>query len=378
MATEGGSKGTLSRQALPAKFGERPDAADATHRQDRLPAIKDEAFGNPDMADDFSVYFGDADLLQSESAIFPDLVSETLSGSFPKRPTQHLPNRRQLFLGRVSDNHRHHLHLLWGCHPFQCVLIWHTNSGRKGRVGNMGMEKTQRQFWENFWQRRQEWGEWDEVSQLQYDALKILFPELASFQVLEAGSGTGRVSLRLAKEGAKVTLLDFSEEALRLSRQLMGAWGISAATVVGSLSALPFRDDQFTLVWNGGVLEHYSEAEQRRMLSEMVRVSAQWVVVMVPYRKALFYRWAKGYLELRGKWVFGEECPLETLAPLVPADAVLVREFDIGRETTLRWLRSFDFLPRPLRRPETVPSFYRWLLQRVRGYLLVALLQKRR
>ena len=242
----------------------------------------------------------------------------------------------------------------------------------------MGMEKTQRQFWENFWQRRQEWGEWDEVSQLQYDALKILFPELASFQVLEAGSGTGRVSLRLAKEGAKVTLLDFSEEALRLSRQLMGAWGISAATVVGSLSALPFRDDQFTLVWNGGVLEHYSEAEQRRMLSEMVRVSAQWVVVMVPYRKALFYRWAKGYLELRGKWVFGEECPLETLAPLVPANAVLVREFDIGRETTLRWLRSFDFLPRPLRRPETVPSFYRWLLRRVRGYLLVALLQKRR
>jgi len=41
----------------------------------------------------------------------------------------------------------------------------------------MGMEKTQRQFWENFWQRRQEWGEWDEVSQLQYDALKILFPQ---------------------------------------------------------------------------------------------------------------------------------------------------------------------------------------------------------
>jgi len=107
MVTEGGSKGTLSRQALPAKFGERPDAADATHRQDRLPAIKDGAFGNPDMADDFSVYFGDADLLQSESAIFPDLVSETLSGSFPKRPTQHLPNRRQLFLGRVSDIRRH-------------------------------------------------------------------------------------------------------------------------------------------------------------------------------------------------------------------------------------------------------------------------------
>jgi SAM-dependent methyltransferase len=241
----------------------------------------------------------------------------------------------------------------------------------------MGVEKAQRQFWGRFWQKGQAWGEWDEVSQAQYDALKALFPEPASLRVLEAGSGTGRVSLRLAKEGAQVTLLDLSEEALHLSRRLMTAWGVSAATVVGSLFALPFKDSQFTLVWNGGVLEHYDEAEQRQMLSEMVRVSAQWVVVMVPNRQALFYRWAKKYLEWRGKWAFGRECPLDTLAPLVPPNALLVREFEVGREITLRWLRSFDFLPRPLRRPETVPSLYHWLLQRARGYLLVALLQKR-
>jgi 2-polyprenyl-3-methyl-5-hydroxy-6-metoxy-1,4-benzoquinol methylase len=240
----------------------------------------------------------------------------------------------------------------------------------------MSTEKTQRQFWENFWQRGQAWAEWDEVSHVQYDALKTLFPEPDSLQVLEAGSGMGRVSLRLAKEGAQVTLLDLSEEALHLSRRLMTAWGVSAATVVGSLFALPFKDDQFTLVWNGGILEHYGEAEQRQMLSEMVRVSAQWVIVMVPNRKALFYRLAKGYLELRGKWVFGREHPLDTLAPLVPKNALLVREFEVGREITLRWLRFFDFLPRPLRRPETMPSLYHWLLQRVRGYLLVTLLQK--
>jgi len=77
----------------------------------------------------------------------------------------------------------------------------------------MSTEKTQRQFWENFWQRRQAWAKWDEVSQAQYDALKALFPEPASLRVLEADSGTGRVSLRLAKEGAQVTLLDLSEEA---------------------------------------------------------------------------------------------------------------------------------------------------------------------
>ncbi|MFA0778100.1 MAG: hypothetical protein PVTTEEND_001814 [Candidatus Fervidibacter sp.] len=240
----------------------------------------------------------------------------------------------------------------------------------------MDAEKAQR-FWKRFWQKEQGWGEWDEVSQVQYDALKTLFPKPHSLRVLEAGSGTGRVSLRLAKEGAQVTLLDLSEEALHLSRRLMTAWGVSATTIVGSLFALPFKDNQFTLVWNGGVLEHYDEAEQRQMLSEMVRVSSQWIVVMVPNRRALFYRWAKRYLEWRGKWSFGKECPLETLTHLVPENALLVREFEVGHEITLRWLRSFHFLPRPLRRPETVPSFYRWLLQRVHGYLLVALLQKR-
>jgi hypothetical protein len=67
----------------------------------------------------------------------------------------------------------------------------------------MGVEKAQRQFWGRFWQKGQAWGEWDEVSQAQYDALKALFPEPASLRVLEAGSGTGRARCAWRRKGRK-------------------------------------------------------------------------------------------------------------------------------------------------------------------------------
>lgn len=237
-------------------------------------------------------------------------------------------------------------------------------------------EAEQKRVWRQFWRQGKTWDEWDALCQVQMEALQRVVTDFTGLKILEAGSGTGRVSRKLAEQGARVVLLDFVLDALYRSKAEKPQ--VVATSVCGSIFALPFADGSFDIVWNGGVLEHYDEGEQQAALREMVRVCRRggMVITMNPYRKALFYRIAKRYLMLRKKWRYGKEEPLLTVTPLVPPEAQLIAEFDVGREIHLRWLGSLDFLPRPFRRPETNPTIYRWLHARVCGYLLVSVLRK--
>ncbi|MDW8026617.1 MAG: class I SAM-dependent methyltransferase [Armatimonadota bacterium] len=242
----------------------------------------------------------------------------------------------------------------------------------------MGLNESKwRNFWKHYWEHGKNFGDWDELCQTQYEALKRVLPR-TDLKILEAGSGTGRVSIRLALEGAKVVLMDFSINALQISEGFARKLGVQVHPIVGSIFAIPFKDKSFDVVWNSGVLEHYSEEMQRKALAEMIRVCkiGGLVISIVPYYYAIFYRCAKRYLELRGKWKFGTEKPIKTLRHFLPTNTSLVCEFDAGHDLHLNWLCSFDFLPRIIRRPESSPYLYKWLIKRIRGYLLVSVAER--
>lgn len=79
--------------------------------------------------------------------------------------------------------------------------------------------------------------------------------EVLGLRVLDAGCGTGRLALRLAASGARVTACDFSAGMLARLREKPGAEGI--ATIEHDLSrALPMADGSFERVLCGLVLEH--------------------------------------------------------------------------------------------------------------------------
>ena len=59
---------------------------------------------------------------------------------------------------------------------------------------------------------------WDSLSQTIYDKIMEVSGGIQGKRILEAGSGTGKISLRLAAEHAEVTLVDYSENALFNSR----------------------------------------------------------------------------------------------------------------------------------------------------------------
>lgn len=166
--------------------------------------------------------------------------------------------------------------------------------------------------WERIWQQYdwEEFPKWDYESELVYSLLIREFGHYAGQLCLEGGSGTGRISFKLAESGAHAILLDTSKTALEFSKKNQKE--TNSYFVVGSIFKLPFRVSSLDFVWNAGVLEHFKFKEQQAAISEFLRVlkSGRKLTVIVPNRKAYFYNLFR-VLSIKMKtWPFGYEEPL--------------------------------------------------------------------
>jgi 2-polyprenyl-3-methyl-5-hydroxy-6-metoxy-1,4-benzoquinol methylase len=102
-------------------------------------------------------------------------------------------------------------------------------------------------------------------------------------RVLEVGCGTALLSLILADRGFEVTALDISKEVVDYAQKRSCLNKIKLKFVQGdsfNLSSL-FEDRFFDTVCHSGVMEHFSDADIVRGLSEQRRVSKK-VIFSVP------------------------------------------------------------------------------------------------
>ncbi|HEX9972447.1 MAG TPA: methyltransferase domain-containing protein, partial [bacterium] len=157
-------------------------------------------------------------------------------------------------------------------------------------------EKTISNTWDRVWKEIPilPW-EKDFISQLVYRAVDQEIGNAQKLNILEAGCGTGRISIRLANGERSVTLLDSSVAALRLAQKFAQGNNTNIAFVNNSIYNICFRDNSFDVVWNAGVLEHFYEDEQRTIVNEMFRVCREsgTIIILVPYSKAVLYRIGK-------------------------------------------------------------------------------------
>ena len=163
-------------------------------------------------------------------------------------------------------------------------------------------EDTVRSTFDKFWIDQTDLGEIDDTCE---DILRLLeqeFPRIGGASFLEVGSGSGRISVVLARRGAHVTLLDNSETAISISKELFSRHGQEATFVLDSAFDMPLPDNSFDVVWNAGVLEHFLFDDQVRMLQEMLRVLKPEGTLMTfnPSHDGRIYRLGKFLRERTG------------------------------------------------------------------------------
>jgi len=105
--------------------------------------------------------------------------------------------------------------------------------------------------------------------------------------ILDAGAGTGRFSIPLAREGFDVTHLDVSQSMIDAAREQARREGVESRMSfqrarLGDLVSYP--DSRFDLVICCDAPLSYTYPDQDRMLSDIIRIAGKAVVVSVSSR----------------------------------------------------------------------------------------------
>ncbi len=149
--------------------------------------------------------------------------------------------------------------------------------------------------WENFWQKRRERLLGRLISWVRR---RVITPFLARFvldnteggTLLEAGCGTGEVTVHVARErGDRVILVDIAPRALMLAKRNAEKAGVIVNAVqcdIARLSSCLGRIPDGS-VFNIGVIEHFPDCSG--VLREMASVSGRSALAIVPGR-SMFWR----------------------------------------------------------------------------------------
>lgn len=82
-----------------------------------------------------------------------------------------------------------------------------------------------------------------------------LLGDLSGKKVLDAGAGTGRLSLMMSKVGAQVVALDISSAMLKILKNK----DKNIETVVGDVESLPFEDNAFNVITAAFLVVHLKD-----------------------------------------------------------------------------------------------------------------------
>jgi ubiquinone/menaquinone biosynthesis C-methylase UbiE len=96
--------------------------------------------------------------------------------------------------------------------------------------------------------------------------------DLAGRDLLDVGGGTGRHAIRLARSGARVTVIDFSEGMIAKARAKLGNEEIQFV-FHDVLRPFPFADRSFDYVLSALLLEHIPVPDLEAFFRELCRVT---------------------------------------------------------------------------------------------------------
>ncbi|MCX7995033.1 MAG: class I SAM-dependent methyltransferase [candidate division WOR-3 bacterium] len=168
--------------------------------------------------------------------------------------------------------------------------------------------KGNRNLWDSFWAQKK--------PEAIYPPVTDIVSELSNFAdvkdklILEPGAGTGRDGIRLAKLGARVFLLDYSESSLKLVQNYLKKEEkdkeVNARLIMADALNIPFKDEIFDIVFHQGLLEHFKDPDL--LLKENCRVLKKGGLLLIDVPQTYhLYTLIKNILIFLGLWFAGWE-----------------------------------------------------------------------
>ncbi len=198
------------------------------------------------------------------------------------------------------------------------------------------------EVWKSYWKESKKPPPWDYLSQIIYDEVMAL--AAPQDKILEAGSGTGRISTRVSKTH-DTTMLDISPHAVETAREHAAREGVSPRIELGSVFDAPFVDGEFDLVWSAGLLEHFRGKDLEKIMAELGRITKPGGVILLilPFWRNPFFYLGKSISVFLGTWPYGYEAKDMAVEEHIHGDLILERVYSRG--FFVPFLEGWRFFP---------------------------------
>jgi len=142
-----------------------------------------------------------------------------------------------------------------------------------------------------------------------FQVLSEVIGDLQGKRIADIGSGTAIVSGYFAEQGADLTLIDISDEALKFGRNYFVKKKLKGKFLKQNAFTTKLPENYFDVVWNGGVIEHFVDKDKVKMIEKMWSLvkTGGMLLITAPNARDIPFMLAKQLLILRKKWSFGEE-----------------------------------------------------------------------
>jgi len=138
------------------------------------------------------------------------------------------------------------------------------------------------------------------------------FRKFKGLKVIEVGAGSGTNSILFAKRGAKVTILDYSKQALKRSKEFFKRNNCKAEFILADALKLPENlKGKYDIAMSFGLAEHFKDTERVKVIKSHIDLIKPKgiVLISVPNKINPPYRIHKFIMAALGVWKFGEEYP---------------------------------------------------------------------
>jgi len=160
----------------------------------------------------------------------------------------------------------------------------------------MQLENKYHKDWDEYAIRifdRKDSPEWAVLREARTSHWEEFFSVSRDEKILDAGCGHGEYTVYAIQDGAKVWAFDYSKEMVNFTKTVVEKSNLRAVKIsVESITAIPYEDGFFDQVFCLAVLDHVSDEDRKKGMSELNRVLKKGgkLVIDVPNKFAVHWR----------------------------------------------------------------------------------------